>query len=308
MLSSFRPRRERYKANRLNDLGNSEINPKYRKSIVLLLTIAALVLVVLVQFLPLTKKHRIIMANEKGEMAIFVFNPNIATTVHIPVPEEMLVDASNNLGRWKAESLYKLAVQESIPPKRFLITSMAHGIGVPLQNSLITSRSIPKSTNRVFLIREILSADSDLSFTEKLRLSAFVATKGITYENVFEGLATKPDKVDPSVLSLVWPAYEKSQWIFSESIEEASGLVGVLVEKRVQRRVEKALDRLVAASGGKIVGFFESDLNLDTNSCSVSGTNNLAQLLRESLGCAKDNGTYDYPITVKMGEGYVDKF
>lgn len=267
--------------------------------------ISFLVFAVLV-FRPI-QKHRMLVINSDGGVAVAVFNPNLGNVIYVPVPPEIQIDAAYNLGLWKVDSLPKLGEQEGFEKDEFIRLSLIRGIGIPAESYIEASGFVPR---RLSLSGAILFPNSSsLGVIQRLRLAIFTAGASVEEEKFLDGLASRPSKTDPNVLSLVWPAYEKTQWVFSESEPESRSIVGVISQNRVPFSKKEALDRLVAASGGKLVDFDEEEFDFD-GECEVysSGDLKIARLLERTLGCTHVEKTLSYPITIKASEQFFKKF
>ncbi|GEM_PF-3052919 len=278
---------------------------KAKKTIVVLVLALFAIFGILV-FRPI-QKHRMLVVNSDGSIAIAVFNPNLGNVIYVPVPPEIQIDAAYNLGLWKVDSLSRLGIQEGFDKDEFIRLSLIRGIGIPAESYIEAAGFVPR---RLSLSGAILfPKQSSLGIIQRLRLAIFTAGSSVEEEKFLDGLASRPSKNDPNVLSLVWPAYEKTQWVFSESEPESRSIVGVISQSRVTFSKKEALDRLVAASGGKLVDFDEEEFET-TKECEIysSGDLKIARLLERTLGCDHVEKTLSYPITIKASDQFFKKF
>jgi hypothetical protein len=288
----------------LNQPSENHLNPKKKK--IILGALLLLILFVVIVFRPI-EKHRMLVVKSNGEVGVAIFNPNLGNVIYVPVPPDIQIDAAYNLGLWKVESLLKLGKQENIEGDEFVRLSLVRGLGIPLESYIEVDSFIPR---RISLSGAILFPnESSLSLVERLRLAFFTVGSSVEEEKFLDGLASRPSKNDPNVLSLVWPAYERTQWVFSESESESRSIVGVVTKTRVPFSKKEALDRLIAATGGKLVDFEEENFDSE-NECEIYAPSDykIAKLLANTLGCTRVDKALSYPITIKASEAFFRKF
>jgi hypothetical protein len=259
-------------------------------------------------------KISMVSPDNSGNIIVSTFNKKEKEITLIKIPQNTQLEASRQLGSWKAKSLWQLGVNEKYNGL-LLQETVTKNFHFPVSIWADEKASGFVSGNFIKLIKATLFPyKSNLSFGD--RLSLFFISFGIQNEKISSydlselSILKKTKLTDGEegyILSKDVPINIMSS--FSESISSDFGYMVQIVNATGSRSVAENIGKTIESMGFKITSIKEESSNNDTDCLIYGKDKEVVKKMSLIYSCTPEiNNNNDFDVVIKLGSKFSKRY
>jgi hypothetical protein len=301
---------------------NKAVKIKYAKKLVLaiaLFFIAIVILVLVVSVFSGSKwdgksSYSYALPFKNGDVLIVVSDPTSSSLMQLLIPKNTLVDASNQLGKWKMGSIYSLDTQEN-KKGELLKATLVKTFHINIDGFSEEKGAALVGENLFGRFKAILGGyKSDIAFKDRLKLAvyAFKIRQGSRMEYNLAEIGQLVEKTLPDGELGFVPKDELSPSVlayFSDAEIAQSQATIEVINKSGQGGISQEVAKTLEVLGGRVMSI-RSESSEDIDCIVVGRSKELTAKVASIFGCSEETITpqSNFDIQLTFGKIFASRY